>query len=155
MNIPAKINEAKVYKSMGLPKEALNVYQQILVVEKRLKPKVRKKIREQILSLRREISARDQGDIREITREEITAIKQANTSHGGIQGTLDQAEAFKELTLYEEAVDEYKKLFRMDYPKKEVVAKISGCLLARYSPSDAVHRMVNILSDSDPEEDTS
>ncbi len=147
MDIFAKINEAKVYQSMGLPEEALNIYQQILVGEKRLNPKAREKIKEQILSLRKEISAQDQGDIGQISGEEITAIKQAVDSHGGIQGILDQAEAFKELTLYGEALDEYKKLFQMDYPKKEVVAKISGCLLDRYSPSDTVHRVVNILSD--------
>ncbi len=147
MNIPAKINEAKVYKSMGLPEEALDIYQQILVGEKRLTPKAREKIKEQILALRKEISAQDRGDVRQISREEISAIKQAANGHGGIRGILDQAEAFKELTLYGEALDEYKKLFQMDYPKREVVAKISGCLLDRYSPSDAVHRVVNILSD--------
>jgi len=145
MNVPAKIKEAEVYQSMGLPEEALNTYQHILVSNRGLDPKTREKVKEKILLLRKEISAQGRKDGEQISHEDINTIKQAVNSHGGIQGILDKAEAFKEIGLYGEAVEEYKKLFRVNYPKKEIVAEISGCLLGQYPPFDAVHRVVNLL----------
>lgn len=146
MNIPAKIKEAEVYESMGLPEEALNAYQQILLSSGGLDPKTREKIQEKILSLRKEISTQDRMDGGLISHEDINTIKKAVNNHGGIQGILDKAAAFKEVGLYGEAVEEYKRLFRVNYPKKEIIAEISGCLLGQYSPIDAVHRVVNILA---------
>lgn len=147
MDVSAKIKEAEVYQSMGLPDEALNTYQHILVSCRGLDSKTREKVKEKILLLRKEISTQELTDGGQISHEDINTIKQAVNSHGGIQGILDKAEAFKELGLYGEAVEEYKKLFRVNYPKKEIVAEISGCLLGQYPPSDAVHKVVNILAD--------
>ena len=147
MNVTEKIKEADVYQSMGLPEEALKIYQHILLKGGGVDRKTREKAKEKILLLRKEISTRDQMDVGQISHENIDRIKEAVSNHGGIQGVLDKAEAFKELGLYREAVEEYQKLFRVNYPKKELVAEISGCLLGRYPPSDAVHKVVSIISD--------
>lgn len=144
-NITTKVNEATVYRAMGLPKEALHVYQQILMETLGLPPQVRDKIRERILLLRKEISDQDRVDGQKISQEDINLFRETVDVNGSVQGILDKARAFQEIGLYEEALVEYRRLFDMKYPTKKIVAKISGCLLAFHSPVDTVHEVLKIV----------
>lgn len=147
MNIPAKIRESEVYRSMGLPDEALKVCQQILLQGVELDPRTREKIKERILQLRKDISEQEKPGVPQISNNDVHLIKRAIDHHGGIQGVLDKADAYKEMGLFREAIGEYQKLLHMNYPKKEIVAELSGCLLGIFNPHEAIREVLRIISD--------
>jgi len=80
----------------------------------------------------------------EISQEDISVIREA-ISVDGERGILDNALAFKQLGLMNEAVTEYEKLFETDYPILKIIPDFTECLLNVVHPDQAVNRVLHMV----------
>lgn len=136
--IESKVKEAEVYRSMGLLDESLRVYDRILSSSPELEPGSQAKIKQRIDILKKEIANQEKADAQAVSIKDISSFKQAVASNGNAAAILDSASAFKELSLYNEAMTEYEKLLHLDYPVEKVIPEIVSCLLRIHSPSKLV-----------------
>jgi len=139
------INEAEVYKSMGLLEEAMGVYRRLLADSEALGPEEEQAIREKLEEIQKDLEDQEERGEEGVSKEEITVIKESLSAQDNVQTILDAAFAFKELGLYEEAVGEYTRLFGMDYPGEKVIPEIAKCLMKLHSPEKASEAAVNII----------
>jgi type II secretory ATPase GspE/PulE/Tfp pilus assembly ATPase PilB-like protein len=144
--IESKVKEAEVYRSMGLLDESLRVYDIILSGSPELDPASQAKIKQRIDLLRKEIANQEKADSQAVSTKDISSFKKVLASNGNAAAILDSASAFKELSLYNEAVAEYEKLLHLDYPVEKVIPEIVSCLLRVHSPSKLVERAEKITS---------
>lgn len=144
-DLSTSINEAEVYKSMGLYEEAMNVYRRLLTDRQALRPEEEQTIKQKLEEIRKELE--DQSDIsdEDVSKVEITPIKQSLSAQENAQTILDAAFAFKELGLYEEAVNEYKRLIAMGYPSKKIIPEMAKCLMKLHSPKKASEEAISII----------
>lgn len=151
--IDTKIKEAEAYRSQGLFSESLEIYEGILSEAPDLDPDIRKNIFEKIDLIKTEIEALQQKDP-EISAQDLSLLREAWSPEETVNEILSSASALKELGLYKEAMEEYKKLFNQDYPKAKIIPDLAECLFATHSPSrviDQIKKMVaeKHLNDSD------
>jgi len=145
--VATKLKEAEVYYSMGLVDEAKEAYRAILSSDHQLTSDQRA-IAEQRL---RELEGKDGGEEQageelELANELILTTE-CLASEGNIQAILDGAFALRELGLYEEAVNEYVKLFSLDYAPEQVVPEICKCLLKSFPPAKAKEAVSRIIDE--------
>jgi hypothetical protein len=62
-----------------------------------------------------------------------------------VPAILDSASAFKEMGLHGEAIPEYAKLFKEDYPVEKVVPEISESMLKLHSPPKASEEFKSLI----------
>jgi len=148
MDFDTGIKEAEIYRSMGLLDESLMVYDKILASIPRDDAKRFEFINKSISLLKKEIENR-QTRTPEISQEDIAVIKEAITVDGH-RGILDNAVAFKQLGLMNEAVREYEKLFETDYPVNKIIPDFAECLLNLLHPGDAVRRFLGAVEKLNP-----
>ncbi|MBW1870151.1 MAG: hypothetical protein JRI73_12980 [Deltaproteobacteria bacterium] len=146
-DLESRLNEAKMYNSMGLHADSIGVYEKILSDFPELPSHTQKKISEKIEHLKNRISDLVHLDIEKVSVDHMSIIKKTLTSHENVQSILDSASAFKELGLFEEAIDEYEKLFHLGYPPEKNILLISECLLKIYSPSKVAAQVAKVISD--------
>ena len=140
-DIDSRINEAEVCRSMGLYGDSLNIYEKILDVIPAQDALNQDKIRKRINLLRKEISDQEKTQPPGVSKQELSKIKKTLASHGDVSAILDSASAFKEMGLNEEAVAEYVKLFKEDYPLEKSVPEVSDALLKLHSPAKAISEL--------------
>ena len=145
MDIETRIKEAEIYRSMGLLKESLSIYDEILSDVPGHETHILETINKNIRLLRMEIEDL-KTEIPEISQENISIIKEAVWTDGDALEILNNAEAFKDLGLMEEAVAEYEKLFEIDYPAIKVIPDFVESLLGLVPPSNAVERVEQTLN---------
>ncbi|HKI47978.1 MAG TPA: type II/IV secretion system protein, partial [Desulfobacteria bacterium] len=143
MDFDAGIREAEIYRSMGLLKESLAVYDEILATTPKNNPQHTEVINKEIRVLKREIEDLE-THAPQISQEDISVIKEA-LAVDGQRGILDNAVAFKQLGLVNEAVSEYEKLFKTDYPVIKIIPDFGECLLKLHGPEEAVKRFGQVV----------
>jgi len=143
MDFDAGIREAEIYRSMGLLKESLAVYDEILATTPKDNTQHTEIINKAIRALKREIEDLE-AHTPQISKEEISVIKEALAADGQ-RGILDNAAAFKQLGLMNEAVAEYEKLFKTDYPVIKIIPDFVECLLKLHGPEEAVERFGQVV----------
>ena len=143
MDFHAGIKEAEIYRSMGLLKESLSVYDEILAAIPKDNIQHTEIINKAIRALEREIEDLE-THTPQISKEDISAIREA-IDVDGQSGILDNAFAFKQLGLMNEAVTEYEKLFKTDYPVIKIIPDFAECLLNVHHPEDAVKRFGQVV----------
>ena len=147
IDINSKAKEAEAYYSHGLLKESLELYEQILSVRPDLDLKQQKLYEETILRLKKEIE--DLGKVDEtITAEDVSLFKETWTAEEDVQDILGSISAYKELGLFNEAVDEYMKLFKLDYPSVNIIPGLVVCLFETHSPSKAIAQIESIVNEN-------
>lgn len=147
VDIESKIEEAEVYQSMGLPRESLDVYEYILLSFPELDSNRKEVIGEKIGMIKTEIADREQKDSEQLSQEEIASIQETlSVTDENAPAIYDSAFAFKELGLFGEAIEEYEKLFVLDYPNEKIIPEISECLFKIYPSMQIVGQAENILS---------
>ncbi len=142
MDIDTRIKEAEIYRSMGLLKESLIVYDEILAVLPKLEPDRMETILGTVRVLKKEMQGQEKH-IPEISQEDISVIKEVMAVDGQ-SGILDNALAFKQLGLMNEAANEYEKLFETDYPVLKIIPDLVECLLNLVYPDKAVERVLQV-----------
>ena len=143
MDFHIGIKEAEIYRSMGLLRESLSVYDEILTSLSAHETERKEIILKTILVLKKEIESLEKH-VPEISQEDISIIQEAVTV-GSQSGTLDNASAFKQLGLMNEAVSEYEKLFESDYPVIKIIPDFVECLLNLVYPDEAVERVLQAV----------
>ena len=145
MDVETRIKEAEIYRSMGLLKESLSIYDEILSAVPEHETHTLQTIKKSIQGLMMEIEGL-KTEIPEISQENISIIEEVISTDGNALEILNNAEAFKELGLIKEAVAEYEKLFELDYPAIKIIPDFVESLLGLVSPNDAVEKVEQTLS---------
>jgi len=145
--VQSKIKAAEAYESHGLYDEALSVYQGLLEENSDLYETTRSEIEARIKELGREMEEMEQEIAQDISSEEVTHLKTGLSIGESAPETFDSATAFKELGLYKEAVEEYKKLFSMDFPVDNFLPDFMECLFTVYSAENVLERVNGMIGE--------
>ncbi len=117
MDFDIGIKEAEIYRSMGLFQESLSVYDEILTSLSENETGRREIILKTVRVIEKEIESQD-THVPEISPEDISIIQEV-VAVDDVNGILDNASAFKQLGLMNEAVIEYEKLFKNRLPRNQ------------------------------------
>ena len=146
VDIDTKIKEAEVYREMGLPKESLELYERILTNIPSREKSIHSSIIKEIDLLKGEIKERYPEDDEPITlsKDDVTGIQKALAPIDENAFAInDSAYAFKELGLYKEAMQEYEKLFELDFPFESVLPDLCDCLFKMYPSMEIILQVDN------------
>jgi tetratricopeptide (TPR) repeat protein len=136
-DIESKINEAEVCRSMGLLADSLSIYEKILGSVTPQDAPTHEKIEKRIRLLRQEIDSEAETAPKGVSQKDISMLRERLSNQGDVPAILDSASAFKEMGLHGEAIPEYAKLFKEDYPVNKVVPEMIESLLKLHSPPKA------------------
>lgn len=153
IDIKTKMREAEAYKTHGLYRESLDVYEEILSVSGKLDSDVRKNIEEKIQQLKKEIDDVEQDDP-EVSSDALSILKETWTPEETAGGILGSAQGLKELGLFKEAIEEYKKLFDLEHALDKIIPDLTECLFRVHSPSRTIDQIEKIIQEKnlgDPE----
>jgi len=148
--IEIKIKEAETCHSMGMMREALQVYEQILSGLADKDGQIRQTISAKITHLKKEIEDQEEAENHGLSEEDISLFKKTLSGNDDVPTLLDGAAALKELGLIEEAVAEYVKLLEFDYPKFDyspvkIICDYLECLLEIKPPRDVVKEAYRVI----------
>jgi len=146
-DIESRINEAEVCRSMGLYGDSLNIYESILSLVPPKDDQVQDKIKKRISLLKKEIQDQEQTKAPGVSAKELSMFKKTFTSQGDVSAILDSASAFQEMGLHGDAVAEFVKLLKEDYPKEKTVSQLAESLLKLYSPSKVLTEFDKLIKD--------
>ncbi|RLB41958.1 MAG: hypothetical protein DRH12_06835 [Deltaproteobacteria bacterium] len=141
-----KLKEAEVYYSMGLVDEAKEAYRAILFSGLQLTAEQRALAEKRLGELEGEDKGQEEEEGLELANE-VMVTTEGLASEGNIQAILDGAFALRELALYDEAINEYVKLFSLDYPPEKVVPEICKCLLRSSPPAKVKEDVSRIIEE--------
>ena len=144
-DIESRINEAEVCRSMGLYGDSLNIYESILSIVSPQDAQVQDKIKKRIGLLKKEIADQEETKPKGVSAKDISMLKKSFSSQGDVSEILDSASAFQEMGLHGEAIAEYVKMFREDYPPEKIVPGLVESLLKMHSPSKAVQEFDKLV----------
>ncbi|HUT69169.1 MAG TPA: GspE/PulE family protein [Desulfatiglandales bacterium] len=146
MNLESRINEAEVYRSMGLLLESLGVYENMLSDLPTSDIDDQDKIKQKISQIKKEIDEQEQANKQDVSSEDISILKKGDSGKDDVQVILATAAAWKELGLYGEAVAEYEKLFTLDCHPGKIVSEMVACLSVTHTPSKVVEYVEKIVN---------
>jgi type II secretory ATPase GspE/PulE/Tfp pilus assembly ATPase PilB-like protein len=153
--IEMKIKEADTCHSMGMIREALQVYEKILSDLLDSDAPIRETIGIKINQLKKEMEEQQEADSQGISEEDISLFKKTLSGRDDVPTLLDGAGALKELGLMEEAIAEYEKLLEFDYSKfdsthyeyspEKIICDYLSCLLECKQPQEVVKEAYKVV----------
>jgi type II secretory ATPase GspE/PulE/Tfp pilus assembly ATPase PilB-like protein len=154
-DIEMKIKEAETCHSMGMMREALQVYEQVLADLPENDAPIRETIGTKVTQLKKEMEVQEVSDSQGITEEDISLFKKTLSNRNDVPTLLDGASALKELGLMEEAIAEFKKLLEFDYSKfdsthadytpEKIICEYLSCLLECKKPQEVVKEAYKVV----------
>jgi type II secretory ATPase GspE/PulE/Tfp pilus assembly ATPase PilB-like protein len=151
-NIESRINEAEVCRSMGLYNDSLDIYESIISNVDPQDTHVQETIRKRINVLKNEIGSQKEAQSSEEDTTDALLSEKTVSGKVDIPEILDSAAAFQEMGLHPEAITEYGKLLRENYPQEKVIPLITESLLKLHSPTKAVEEFNKLVSKQISEE---
>ncbi len=147
INIDAKMHAAETFYSMGLLAEAIDAYNEIIKDVPDLVENKKKHIKEKIDSIQKEIGDMNHKEVTDLTDKELNLIRKTLAGKGrdSISQILNSGYALRELGLYEEALNEYQKLFSFEYPKIKILIEILECLLKIQTHPEVIQKINEIM----------
>ena len=88
IDLQFKLNEAEVYRSMGLLAESLNVYEKILSDTPKSDSSNREKVEQTIGQVKKEIVDEEQANVENVSTEDISILKKAVSNNENVQAEL-------------------------------------------------------------------
>ncbi|MFW5930187.1 MAG: ATPase, T2SS/T4P/T4SS family [Desulfosalsimonas sp.] len=150
----AKMKSAEAYESHGLSEEALTLYKEILEGFSDLDEETSAKLRERIDALSQELEeVEEQPAAAELSSEDVSHIKSGLSIGGSAPEIRDSAMAFKELGLYKEALEEYKRLLDTDYALENFYLDMLDCFFSIYAPSRVAEEIDRIASEKEVDDE--
>jgi len=146
LDIDIKIKEAEAYQSQGLYSESLELYEGILADTPQIDPDLGDVIAQTIDVLKKKIQELEHVDP-DISSEDISLLKETWAPEETVHEILSSASALKELGLFKDAIEEYKKLFEQDYPIAKIIPNLAECLFAIHSPSRVIDQIERIIEE--------
>jgi type II secretory ATPase GspE/PulE/Tfp pilus assembly ATPase PilB-like protein len=153
-DIESKINEAEVCRSMGLYDDSLDIYESVLSIVGPQDADVQATIQKRINLLKNEISEQKEAQPIGVDTNDILISELVSSGKGDVPEILDSAAAFQEMGLHTEAIAEYEKLLKGDYPNEKLIPLITESLLKLHSPAKAVKEFNKLVSGQISEETT-
>ena len=145
-DIESRINEAEVCRSMGLYGDSLDIYENILSLVDPQDAQVQATIQKRINLLKIEIGDQDETLPSVVDAEDVAIVSKVLSGGVDTPEILDSATAFQEMGLYPEAIAEYEKLFKDNYPIEKLIPLIIESLLKLHSPAKALEEFDHIIS---------
>lgn len=136
-HLESKMKEAEAYHSMGLVKESLSVYQEILSGIPGLTKADQRAVSEKIAVLEDQIASHENEAYEEVSSEDLTLFKEKLSSDQDETAMLDSAASLMELGLFKEATETYERLLRMVSSGDEIIPYLVESIFKAYSPSEA------------------
>lgn len=147
--LKARLNEAKVYDSMGLYDESRDVYVRILAEFPDIPEHSRARIQEEIDRIEAEISGRNGEEAESnLSPEELSFIRNKVLDGENLEDIFARATAFVETGHYQEALDEYRRLLKRSFPIDRILGNLIPCILRVHGPDHAVTQMEALYSDA-------
>ena len=150
-----KIKEAETCYSMGMMRDALQIFEQVLAGLPGENGRMRKTIDTKINQLKKEIEDQEEAESQGFSDEDISIFKKTLSAHDDVPTLLDGAAALKELGLMDEAIAEYEKLLAFDYTKVDfskfdcspvrIICDYLSCLLAVKAPQETVKEAYKVI----------
>jgi type II secretory ATPase GspE/PulE/Tfp pilus assembly ATPase PilB-like protein len=153
-DIESKINEAEVCRSMGLYDDSLDIYESVLSIVGPQDTHAQATIQKRINLLKNEISEQKEAQPIGVDTNDILISELVSSGKGDVPEILDSAAAFQEMGLHTEAIAEYEKLLKGDYPNEKVIPLVTESLLKLHSPAKAVKEFNKLVSGQISEETT-
>lgn len=153
--IDSRVRSAEAYEAHGLYTEAIVVYQNLLDEVAEMDDERRRRIRDRISDLSREIQGRDQDSAFEISAEQVNYLKTGFVLGESATEIYDSATAFRELGLCKEAITEYRKLFQTNFLLDDFLPDFFECLLAAFAPSEVVEEVDQLIAEFQIDDKTS
>ena len=144
-DIESRVNEAEVCRSMGLYGDSLTIYESIFALVPPDDSQTQDEIQKRIDLLKKEMSENEEKKPKTVSAKDISMFKRTFSNKGDVRELIDSASAFQEMGLHGEAVAEYLKLFKEEYPKEKLVPKLAESILKLHSPAKAVNELENII----------
>jgi len=146
-DIQTKAKEAEAYYSHGLLKESLEVYEQIVAAAPEMDQRQLELYEKKVSDLKKELE--DLDNVEEtLTAEDVSLYRETWRTEDNVQDLLGSVSALKELGLFNEAVDNYMKLLRLDYPTINVIPGLAECLFEIHSPSRVIDQIEKIIEEN-------
>ena len=153
--IKMKIKEAETCHSMGMVREALQVYEKILTGLPGKDGQLREIVGGKISILKKEIVDQEQAEKQGVTEEDLSILKKTLAVHDDVPTILDSAAALKELGLVDEAIAEFEKLLQFDFSKSEyskldcspakIIFDYLNCQLEVKQPQEVVKEAYKVI----------
>lgn len=143
--IVSRINEAEVYRDMGLLDESLNLYESLLPDLSGDDSAGLLLVKKKIEAINETIKAHQKRYTRAMSEEDMATIRNALSLGSSSSQVLNSANAFRELGLAKEAEAEYEILFEYDFPHQEIIPALVEVLLMNHTPSSAVERIEGLI----------
>jgi len=148
IDIDLKIREAEAYRSHGLFQESLEIYEGVLSVTPDLHPDIQKNIKEKINLLTEQIKRLELEDPG-LTAHDVSLLRETWAPEETGEEILGSASSLKELGLFKEAIEDYKKLFEMGYPTDKIIPDLTECLFEVHSPSRVIDQIEKIIGEKE------
>ncbi len=147
--LKARLNEAKVYDSMGLYDESRDVYVRVLAEFPDIPEHSRARIQEEIDRIEGEISGRNGEEAESnLSPEELSFIRNKVLDGENVEDVFARATAFIETGHYQEALDEYRRLLKRSFPIDRILGNLIPCILRVHGPDRAVKQMEALYSEA-------
>ncbi len=146
--IKTKLDTAEAYSEHGLYRESLEIYEKIINDKSELDDLTEKSVKAQVTHLKKMVEdINDDDSKQELSSEEVSTIKKTwSDNEESIAEIVDSAKAFKELGLHKEAVTEYFKLLKFNYPVERVFPDFTNCFFELHSPTKINSQLGKILT---------
>jgi tetratricopeptide (TPR) repeat protein len=144
--------EAELYRSHGLLEEARQLYRQVLDEAGTLGPSLAESLQEKIRKLEDELAELDVDLSDVVSERELCILREG---WGDAQSASDIntcAAALGSIGLYEAAIEEYRKLIRLQQPLADYIRELTECLLAVYTPELIEGEIEAIIARDQPED---
>ncbi len=141
--------EAELYRSHGLYKESLRIYAQLLRAVPDKHPEIKRSLQASITRIQKEVQDFNIDIGQPPSAKEMTLMRKGWPEDENPFEIISIAEAFKELGLYIEAINEYHKLWRNpDTSPHSTLEDLTDCLRHLDSDEVIINQMGHILQNS-------
>ncbi len=143
------LNEAKVYRSMGLHEESRDVFMGMLTEFPNLPMHSRNRIQEEIDKLSSEIKKRDaEESYPDLSSEELSFIRDKVSGGDDVEDILTRAASFVETGHCREALNDYLEILKHRFPIDRILGNLVECVLSVYGPDQAHQQVETILDEA-------
>lgn len=144
--------EAELYRSHGLLEEARQLYCQVLDEAGSLGPSLTESLQEKILKLEDELAELDVNLSDVVSGRELCILREGWGDAQAPSDIITCADALGTIGLYDAAIEEYRKLIRLQHPLSDYIRDMMECLTVVYSAESIQDAIEDIIAHDQPEE---
>lgn len=140
--------EADTYRSHGLPREAMRIYQDLLASAPRLPVTAQAAIRDQVQRIKIEIQCDSVDECSCLSDEHIALLRQGWSAEATAEEIVVSAGSFCELGCYAEALKEFNALIRKGVPVDGMGGLLASCLRHLHRPENLAAAVGRLASET-------